>query len=450
MLPQVGNTGLMDPRLAEAIERIYTNERDRILATLIGMVRDFDLAEETMHEAFAAALGLWQSSDEIPDNPRAWIVGVARHKALDQLRRQAAFAGKLPELQHGVERIGNRGMPQSAGTRGEDVFPDDRLRLIFTCCHPALSTEAQVALTLRTLCGISTDEIARAFLTTPQTMAQRLVRVKRKIAEAGIPYSVPAEHALPSRVDSVLTTIYLIFTSGYSAASGDSLVKADLCREAIRLARLVDTLLPGRGEPAALLSLMLFHDSRRNTRTDGDGNIVLLEDQDRSRWDREAIVEGVESLAKALRLGVGDNSADSRYAIEAQIASVHATVSCPGDTDWPRIRALYADLKRVAPSPVVELNEAVAIAMSEGAEAGLARLAELESCGRLDNYHLLPAAQARLLDGLRRWAEAAERYQRALTLARNEPERRFLAARLAAARARMAESATLEPTCDTH
>ena len=413
----------MDPRLSARIESIYTDERDRILAALIGMLRNFDLAEETMQEAFGAELAQWPESG-IPANPRAWIVGTARHKALDRLRRDAAFRARFSDIQRAVEQTLQEGNPPVPEM--DDGITDDRLRLIFTCCHPALSTEAQVALTLRTLGGLTTDEIARAFLVSPQTMAQRLLRVQRKITQAGIPYSVPPEGSLPARIDAVLVTIYLIFTEGYRASSGESLLKKDLCTEAIRLGRLLISLLPGHGEPAALLALMLFHDSRRNTRTDDAGDIVLLEDQDRSRWNHAAIQEGIEMLAMALRNG----AAGSHYGIEARIASIHATSARPEHTDWPRIAALYAELKQTATSPVVELNEAVAIAMAEGPEAGLKRLAALEASGRLDSYHLLPAAQGRLLEKLGKRQDAISHYRRALKLARNEPERRFLIARL--------------------
>jgi RNA polymerase sigma-70 factor (ECF subfamily) len=403
---------------SEQFERIYSDERSRILATLIGMLRDFDLAEDAMQEAFAVALTQWRKTG-IPANARAWIVSAARHKALDRLRRDASFREKFPELRRAVE--------QSVESDTDQGIPDDRLRLIFTCCHPALATEAQIALTLRTLCGLSTEEIARAFLVTPQTLAQRLVRVKRKILEAGIPYSVPPEDELPTRVNSVLVTIYLIFTAGYTATAGATLLKNDLCAEAIRLGRVLVALLPQRGETAALLALMLFHDSRRNTRTNANGDIVLLEDQNRELWNRFAINEGAALLADALRNG----AAGTRYGIEAEIASIHATAPGPEKTNWPRIAQLYARLMRIAPSPVVELNEAVSIAMVEGPEAGLARLAGLEQSGRLENYHLLPSAQARLLEQLGRRSEAADRYRQAFQLARNEPERRFLTARLA-------------------
>jgi RNA polymerase sigma-70 factor (ECF subfamily) len=417
----------MAPLLSEQVGRIYTDERDRILATLIGMLRDFDFAEEMMQEAFATALLQWSESG-IPSKPRAWIVSSARHKAIDRLRRDTVFRTKFPELQRSIEQAGEAENPLVFET--EEIFPefpDDRLRLIFTCCHPALATEAQVALTLRTLCGLTTEEIARAFLVPTQTMAQRLVRVKRKITEAAIPYSVPPAETLAARLDAVLVTVYLIFTAGYTASSGNALIRTDLCSEAVRLGRLLVSLVPNQSEPAALLALMLFHDSRRTTRTNAAGDIVLLEDQDRSRWNRAAIGEGSEMLRRVVAGGANG----TRYGIEAQIAAIHATALRAQDTDWARIVALYSELKRVSPSPVVELNEAVAIAMLRGPEAGLERLAELERSGRLADYHLLPAAQARLLEKLGNGQSAIIHYRRALELARNHPERRFLRARLA-------------------
>ena len=417
----------MTPLFSEEVGRIYADEHDRILATLIGILRDFDLAEETMQEAFATALLQWNESG-IPSKPRAWIVSAARHKAIDRLRRDAVFRAKFPDLQQTVEQAAEaENSPVFETEETFSDFPDDRLRLIFTCCHPALATEAQVALTLRTLCGLTTEEIARAFLVPTQTMAQRLVRVKRKITEAAIPYSVPRAEALSARLDAVLVTLYLIFTAGYTASSGEALIRTDLCGEAIRLGRLLVSLVPNQSEPAALLALMLFHDSRRATRTDAAGNIVLLEEQDRSRWDRAAIQEGAEILRRLLTGGAGG----TRYGIEAQTAEIHATAPQPQDTDWARIVALYGDLKHVSPSPVVDLNEAVAIAMLRGPEAGLERLAELERAGRLADYHLLPAAQARLLEKLGDKQSAIVHYEHAIELARNDPERRFLRARMA-------------------
>ena len=403
--------------LSREVERLYADERGRILATLFGMLRDLDLAEEMMQEAFVAALAQWQA-EGIPQNPRAWIISAARHKALDRLRRDHSFRDKFPELQRIAE--------SRQETEAEDnTIPDDRLRLIFTCCHPALATEGQVALTLRTLCGLTTEEVAGAFLVSPQTMAQRLVRVQRKITLAGIPYEIPRPEMLPARIDAVLVTIYLIFTAGYKATGGSAMVKTDLCREAIRLARLTVQMLPGRADPAALLALMLFHDSRRAARTDESGDIVLLEDQDRGLWDRAEIEEASATLDAALRSG----ARDSRYAIEASVAALHATAARVEDTDWRQIAQLYAQLRRVAPSPVVELNEAVAIAMSEDPETGLGLLEQLERSGRLENYHLLPVAQARLHEMAGNHEQAAFYYRRALDLARNEPERRFLARR---------------------
>jgi RNA polymerase sigma-70 factor, ECF subfamily len=368
------------------------------------LLRDFDLAEEMMQEAFAAALVQWPERG-VPESPRTWIVGTARHKAIDRLRRDSRLES-LTEV-------------EALPMRWEESIADDRLRLIFTCCHPALPQEGQVALTLRTLGGLSTEEIARIFLVPVATMAQRLVRVQRKIASAGIPYYVPPSSMLSERLEAVLAVVYLIFTSGYSAAS-------DLCDEAIRLGRLIVELMPDRGEPAALLSLMLLHDSRRLARNDAAGDIVLLEDQDRGSWSREYINEGLESLDKALRLGAGR----SRYAIEAAVAALHARAARPEETDWAQIAGLYEVLSRVAPSPVVELNKAVAIAMSEGPETGLTALSELAASGHLRLYHLLPAAQARLSMRLGRRSDAAAFYKAALSLANTDADKRFLERRL--------------------
>ncbi|HWE51495.1 MAG TPA: RNA polymerase sigma factor [Bryobacteraceae bacterium] len=413
--------------VSRAVETLYLEQRDRILATLIGLLHDFDLAEEAMQGAFAAALSQWEGRG-VPENPRAWIVSTARNNAVDRLRRDIRLREMFPDLQRLVYAADN-GLQELP----EEMIPDDRLRLIFTCCHPALPEEAQIALTLRTLCGLTTDEIARVFLVTPAAMAQRLVRVQRKITDAGIPYYVPPLHLLPERLDVVLATVYLIFTAGYSAASirqdlySKDQFSKDLCSEAIRLGRILHEFFPDRSEPGALLALMLFHDSRRHTRTDAEGNIVLLEEQDRSRWNTAAIGEGTGFLEAALRRGAGR----SRYGLEACIASLHATAARPEDTDWQQIAALYEVLARVAPSPVVELNAAVAVSQIEGPEAGLRLLEHLEANGHLRDYHLLPAAQARLNEKLGRWREAAECYRRALNLVSNEPERRFLEQRLA-------------------
>jgi RNA polymerase sigma-70 factor (ECF subfamily) len=400
--------------VSQAVETLYLEQRDRILATLIGLLHDFDLAEEVMQEAFATALSQWEGRG-VPENPRAWIVSTARNKAVDRLRRDIRLREMFPDLQRLVATA-DTGRQDTH----EEMIPDDRLRLIFTCCHPALPEEAQIALTLRTLCGLTTDEIARVFLVSSPAMAQRLVRVQRKITDAGIPYYVPPVNLLPERLEVVFATIYLIFTAGYSAAT-----RKDLCSEAIRLGRILHEFFPDRSEPGALLALMLLHDSRRQTRTDAQGNIVLLEEQDRSRWNAASIEEGVALLEAALQKGAGR----SRYGVEASIAALHATAARVEDTDWPQIAALYEVLSRIAPSPVVDLNAAVAVSMVEGPEAGLRKLEPLDE--PLRDYHLLPATKARLNEKLERWAEAAEHYRSAISLVTNEPERRFLEQRLA-------------------
>ena len=406
------------------LERLFREERGRILATLIGMVGDFDLAEEMMQEAFVAALDQW-TIQGVPENPRAWIVSTARHKALDRMRREVRYREKLSDVKAQLEEAA---VPYGSTPSAANAdFPDDRLRLIFTCCHPSLALEGQVALTLRTLCGLTTEEIARAFLVPSATMAQRLVRVKNKIREAGIPYRVPPADLLPERLDAVLATVYLIFTEGYAATGGDTLIRPELCLEAIRLGRLLAELMPGAPEPAALTALMLLHDSRRDARVDGDGNLVLLEDQDRTLWNRPEIVEGLELLERALRMGGGR----SRYGLEAAIAGVHAQAASHDATDWPQIVLLYRKLMELCPSPVIELNQAVAVAMAEGADGGLRLLAHIEERGALRGYHLLPAAQADLLRRSGRPEEAAAYYSRAIALAGNGPERRFLERALA-------------------
>ena len=405
--------------IADAVGRLYREESGRILATLIRLLGDFDLAEEVVQEAYAAALEQWPD-EGLPRNPRAWLVQAARHKAIDRLRRRTRFAEKVDEL------AAMQVLEERAGEGEDPGVRDDQLRLIFTCCHPSLAIEAQVALTLRTLCGLSTEEIARAFLVPTATMAQRLVRAKHKIREAGIPYRVPPPELLPERTDAVMTVVYLVFTEGYAATIGETLIRRELCAEAIRLARLLDALLPDRAEPPALLALLLLHDSRRATRTTPDGDLVLLEHQDRAQWDHAQIAEGLSLVERALGRG-----APGPYALQAAIAAVHARAPRAADTDWRQITALYAVLLQRFPSPVVALNHAVAVAMSEGPAAGLRLLDSLSARGELSSYHLLPAARADLLRRLVRNQEAAAAYRDAIALATNATERRFLERRLA-------------------
>jgi RNA polymerase sigma-70 factor, ECF subfamily len=399
------------------IEETFRAEHGRILATLIRLLGDFDAAEEAVQDAFAAALEQWPAAGT-PANPVAWLVSTGRHKAIDRLRRRALFTEKREEIARHIEL-----------SVAEDVapMPEDRLRLIFTCCHPALATEAQVALTLRTLGGLSTEEIARAFLVPAPTMAQRLVRAKAKIRAAGIPYQVPPDDALTERLEAVMVVVYLVFNEGYTASFGARLVRHELCVQAIRLGRMLVELLPAHAEPQALLALMLLHDSRRETRLDGSGDIVLLEDQDRARWDRVQIAEGAALVEAALRAGARP---PGPYALQAAIAAVHAQAPTAAATDWPQIAALYSVLARVHPSPVVELNRAVAVAMSGAIERGLAVVDELDNGGELDGYHLLHATRAELLRRLGRHVEAAESYRRALALVTNDAERRHLGKRL--------------------
>ena len=388
---------------------LHRREYGRILATLIRAVGDFDLAEDSLQDAFEAALAQWPEQGP-PENPVAWLIATARHKAIDRLRRRTLAEGKREEI-------------AALLAEEEDApVPLDSLRLIFTCCHPALAPEAQVALTLRTICGLDTEEIARAFLVPVPTLAQRLVRAKAKIKNARIPYEVPGDSVLADRVDAVLAVVYLVFNEGYSASFGADLVRADLCAEAIRLGRLLVELLPAEREPRGLLALMLLHDARRATRTDDEGAIVLLEDQDRSRWDRAKIAEGSALVEQALQGGP-----PGAYALQAAIAALHARAASARETDWPQIAALYGVLAGIHPSPVVELNRAVAIAMADGLEQGLALLDTIH----LPGYHLLPAARADLLRRLDRRAEAAAAYREALGLVTNDAERRFLERRLA-------------------
>jgi RNA polymerase sigma-70 factor (ECF subfamily) len=402
------------------VEQVFRHESGRAVATLIRVLGDFDRAEEAVQDAFLVALERWPSAG-VPSNPGAWIVTTARNKAIDRLRRERRLAQKQVELAQLMTLD-----PGEPDRQNRSSVVDDRLRLIFTCCHPALSPEARVALTLRTLGGLQTAEIARAFLVPEPTMAQRLVRAKAKIRAACIPYRVPPDHLLPERLDGVLAVLYLVFNEGYVASGGDALIRRELCDEAIRLARLLAALMPDEPEVLGLLALLLLHHARRDARVGDAGELILLDDQDRSRWDQAMILDGVGVLDRAVRLGrLGP------YRVQAAIAALHATAASPEATDWGRILALYDALRRMSPSPVVELNRAVAIAMAHGPEQGLALVEELAAGGALDGYHLFHATRADLLRRLGRDAEAAAAYRQALELTGNPAERSFLARRLA-------------------
>jgi RNA polymerase sigma-70 factor (ECF subfamily) len=416
-------------QIRELLDSLYRVDSGRILATLIRLLGDFDLAEEAMHEAFAAALSLWPRSG-VPGNPRPWLISTARFKAIDTLRRRARFDASQDELVRYLEAQWSSPEGSDAEARSneedhlEDGFEDDRLRLIFTCCHPALPPEAHVALTLREVCGLTTEEIAKAFLITPRALAQRIVRAKAKIRETPIPYEVPTPQELPERLGAVLQVIYLVFNEGYSAAAGAEVTRAELTGEAIRLARSLTELRP-EPEVIGLLSLMLLQESRHAARTSPTGELILLENQDRSLWNRERIAEGLALLEKALK-----SRRFGSYTLQAAIAAVHAEAESVAATDWRQIVALYDRLLRIQPSPVVQLNRAVAIAECEGPEAGLTQIDTVLERGELANYYLAHSARADMYRRLGRTAEARSSYEKALALTQQEPERQFLQERI--------------------
>ncbi|SFW13475.1 RNA polymerase, sigma subunit, ECF family [Pseudomonas sp. NFACC19-2] len=403
----------ISPPVTELIERLYREESRRVLATLIRLLGDFDLAEEALHEAFRSAVEQWPQGG-VPENPRAWLVSAGRFKAIDNLRRQRRFQ----PLDEQVE------LPDESDAEGGELLEDDRLRLIFTCCHPALASDAQVALTLREVCDLTTEEIARAFLSSPATLAQRIVRAKAKIRDARIPYEVPGRSELPERLEAVLRVVYLVFNEGYFASSGDSLTRSQLSDEAIRLGRLLLELLP-EPEVQGLLALMLLHESRRAARSGVDGEVILLEAQDRSLWSRELIAEGEALVLQALH-----SRRFGPYSLQAAIAAVHAEAASLEETDWAQIVGLYDELLRLNPSPVIELNRAVALAMRDGEQAGLAEIDRLLAAGELEGYHLAHAARADLLRRLGRREQAVAAYRQALALAQQGPDRQFLQSRL--------------------
>src|SRR5580693_6486637 len=413
-------------QIRELLDSLYRVDSGRILATLIRLLRDFDLAEEAMHEAFAAALSLWPTNG-VPGNPRPWLISTARFKAIDTLRRRARFDASQDELARYLEEQWSAAewSNKNEEDRLEELgLEDDRLRLIFVCCHPSLAPEARVALTLREVCGLTTEEIAKAFLTTPRTLAQRIVRAKAKIRETRIPYEVPSPQELPERLGAVLQVIYLVFNEGYSAAAGADVTRAELTGEAIRLGRLLTELQP-ETEVIGLLALMLLQESRRAARTSPAGELILLENQDRSLWNREQIAEGVALLEKALK-----SRRFGAYTLQAAIAAVHAEAESTAATDWRQIVVLYDQLLRIQPSPVVQLNRAVAIAMCDGPEAGLTQIDAVLDHGELANYYLAHSARADMYRRLGRTAEARASYEKALSLTQQEPERQFLQARI--------------------
>jgi RNA polymerase sigma-70 factor, ECF subfamily len=416
--------------LESEIGRLYQAESRRILATLIRLLGDFDVAEEALQDAFSVALEHW-GRDGVPANPRTWLVSTGRNRAIDRMRRDARFVSHIDELSPDSVAV-----EAPEPRENESGVEDDRLRLIFTCCHPSLASEAQVALTLRTICGLATEQIARAFLVPVPTMAQRLVRATGKIRDARIPYRIPPANELAERIDAVLAVVYLVFTEGYAATSGDELIRRELCSEAIRLGRLLVELMPSVSEAKGLLALMLLHDARRDARSTPTGELVLLEQQDRERWNRAQIDEGVRLVDASLR-----SARVGPYAIQAAIAALHVKAPTAADTDWRQIAALYALLLERAPSAVVELNHAVAVAMVDGPESGLLLLDAIEARGELRDYHLLDAARADLLRRLGRTAAAARAYEKALELATLEPERRFLERRIRELRSRDSDRA---------